>query len=353
MKYFYLTPGVVALLFDKNDFATNQPKLIDRFNRFPQKLRLSITDKCNMHCVYCMPSGKISLYPKNEILSYEEIQRLATIFVGLGVEKIRLTGGEPLVRPEIEKLISGLSKIAGLKSLGMTTNGLLFSQKAAQLKAAGLQSINISLDTLKPDRFKSITRVDGFSQVLSSLQTAREEGFEVKINTVIIRGQNDDELVDFAQFASNTGYPVRFIEFMPLDGSHIWDLSLVVTKEEMLRRLYQNGIEVLPLNNRLSDPARLYSFKGRGGSIGFIPSMSEPFCGACDRVRLTSDGKFLTCLFEKPSNDIKQLLRMGKSDKVIADYLIDCYRKKPLGLVGLLEHKPIRSGMNLMNTIGG
>jgi len=300
-----------------------------------------------------MPQKGIPLYPKNEILSYEEIHRLTTIFAGLGVEKIRLTGGEPLVRPDIEKLICALSNIAGIKTLGMTTNGLLLGKKAAQLKAAGLQSINVSLDTLNPNKFKSITRIDGLSKVLLSLQTANDEGFEIKLNTVIIRGQNDDEIADFAQFATANGYPVRFIEFMPLDGSHIWNPSLVVTKEEMVQRLNKSGLALLPLNNSLSDPARLYAIKGQSGTLGFIPSISEPFCGTCDRIRLTSDGKFLTCIFEHPQNDVKKLLRAGKSDKELADYLIACYQKKPQGLISLLEHKTLRSGLNLMNTIGG
>jgi len=333
--------------------ATKSHNLTDHFNRIPKKLRLSITDRCNMHCVYCMPKTGIPLYPKNEILSYEEIQHLSTIFVGLGVEKIRLTGGEPLVRPDIEKLIFALSNIAGIKTLGLTTNGLLLSKKAAQLKSAGLQSINLSIDTLNSDKFKSITGIDGLSQVLLSLQTARAQGFEIKINTVIIRGQNDDEIVDFAQFAIDQRCPVRFIEFMPLDGSHIWNQSLVVTKEEMIQRLNKSGFVLLPQNNPLSDPARLYSIQGQEGALGFIPSISESFCGACDRIRLTSDGKFLTCIFERPQNDVKKLLRLGKSDKEIADYLIECYQNKPQGLISLLEQKSLRSGLNLMNTIGG
>ncbi|MCL2358761.1 MAG: GTP 3',8-cyclase MoaA [Nitrososphaerota archaeon] len=339
--------------FNGNAFEADRLKPIDSLNRIPQKLRISITDRCNMHCVYCMPKEGLQLYPKNQILSYEEIQRLAAIFAGLGIKKIRLTGGEPLVRPEIEKLVCALSSIDGIKTISMTTNGLLLNKKAAQLKIAGLHGINVSLDTLKPDRFKSITRIDGLSQILLSLQTARDEGFEIKINTVIIRGQNDDEIVDFAKFAIATGYPVRFIEFMPLDGSHIWNPSLVVTKEEMIQRISQSGLELLPLNNNLSDPARLYAIKDNRATIGFIPSISEPFCGACDRLRLTSDGKFLTCIFERPKNDVKKLIRAGKSDTEIADYLMACYQKKPPGLISLLEHNTLRSGLNLMNTIGG
>ncbi|MCL2476101.1 GTP 3',8-cyclase MoaA [Candidatus Bathycorpusculum sp.] len=341
------------MLHNDAPLAVAKPPIIDQFNRIPKKLRLSVTDRCNMHCVYCMPKEGISLYPKNEILSYEEIQRLATIFAGLGVEKLRLTGGEPLVRPDIEKLIFALSNISGIKTLGLTTNGLLLSEKASQLKAAGLQSINLSIDTLNSDKFKSITGIDGLSQVLLSLQVARDEGFEIKVNTVIIRGQNDDELVDFAKFAIDQRCPVRFIEFMPLDGSHIWNRSLVVTKEEMIQRLNKSGFVLLSQNNPLSDPARLYSIQGHEGTLGFIPSISEPFCGACDRIRLTSDGKFLTCIFERPHNDVRNLLRSGKSDKEIAAYLIKCYQNKPQGLISLLKDKTLRSGLNLMNTIGG
>ena len=328
-------------------------QMIDGFNRKPNKLRISVTDRCNMRCVYCMPQKNFSWHPKSEILSYEEIARLTKIFVGLGVEKVRLTGGEPLVRPEIENLVDALSKINGIKKISMTTNGLLLGDKVDQLKGAGLHSVNVSLDSLKPDRFKSITGIDGLSQVKRSLQAASDAGFEIKINTVIMKGQNDDEVADFVKLAAVEGYTVRFIEFMPLDGSHIWNPSLVVTKQEMIKSINRNGVELQPLNNDVSDPARLYSLKGGKGTIGFIPSMSEPFCSACDRVRLTSDGKFMTCLFEPPTYDVRNLLRTGKSDKEIQHYLVDCYRKKPQGVVGIIKSKNLTSGLNMMNTIGG
>ncbi|MGD6853050.1 MAG: GTP 3',8-cyclase MoaA [Candidatus Bathyarchaeia archaeon] len=332
---------------------TANPPVIDGFNRVPRKLRISVTDRCNMRCVYCMPQKQFSWCPRNEILSYEEIARLTKILVGLGVEKIRLTGGEPLVRPQVEKLVSALSGIEGIKKVGMTTNGLLLGSKVEQLKAAGLESVNVSLDSLKPSRFKSITGVNGLSQVKKSLKAARDAGFEIKINTVVIRGQNDDEIEAFARFAMVEGFTVRFIEFMPLDGSHIWDSSLVVTKAEMINKINKMGLELLPLNNNVSDPARLYTFKSGKGTIGFIPSMSESFCRSCDRVRLTSDGKFLTCLFEQPTHDVKKLLRSGSTDKAIERYLLDCYKKKPEGVVGIIRGRNLISGLNLMNTIGG
>ncbi len=331
----------------------NPLQMIDGFGRAPKKLRISVTDRCNMRCVYCMPQKQFSWCPRADLLSYEEIARLTHIFVGLGVDKIRLTGGEPLVRPQVEKLVSALSGLDGIKKVGMTTNGLLLGDKADPLKAAGLQSVNVSLDSLKPDRFKSITGVNGLSQVKKSLKVARDAGFEIKINTVVIRGRNDDEIEAFARFAMVEGFTVRFIEFMPLDGSHIWDSSLVVTKAEMINKIGKMGLEMSPVNNSASDPARLYTLKGGAGTIGFIPSISEPFCSACDRVRLTSDGKFLTCLFEQPTYDVKKLLRSGSTDKEIENYLLDCYRKKPEGVVSIIRGKNLISGLNLMNTIGG
>lgn len=328
-------------------------RLTDSFNRTPKKLRISVTDRCNMRCIYCMPQKEFEWRPRDEILSYEEITRLAKIFVGLGIEKIRLTGGEPLVRPQIENLISSLSKIDGIKKLSLTTNGILLGEKIDLLKNAGLRSVNVSLDTLQPERFKSITGVDGLKQVQASLKAAKDAGFEVKINTVVMRGYNDSEVEDFAKLALNQDFTVRFIEFMPLDGSHIWDQKTVVTKHEMIERLIKNVAELQTLNNNPSDPARLYTFKGGKGTVGFIPSISEPFCSACDRVRLTSDGKFLTCLFEQPSYDVRALLRSGKSDKIIEDFLVECYRKKPEGVVGIIRNKNLNAGLNRMNTIGG
>ncbi|NLF88962.1 GTP 3',8-cyclase MoaA [Candidatus Bathyarchaeota archaeon] len=328
-------------------------RLTDGFNRTPHKLRISVTDRCNMRCIYCMPQKEFSWRPRSEILSYEEITRLAKIFVGLGIEKIRVTGGEPLVRPQIETLISSLGKIEGLKKLSLTTNGLLLGEKVDLLKDAGLRSVNVSLDTLNQDRFKAITGIDGFKSVRASLEDAKDAGFEVKINTVVMRGHNESEIEDFAKLALNEGFTVRFIEFMPLDGSRIWDPSAVVPKHEMIERITRNVAELEPQNNNPSDPARLYTFKGGKGVVGFIPSMSEPFCSACDRVRLTSDGKFLTCLFEQPTYDVKALLRGGKLDKEIEAYIAECYRMKPEGVVGIIRSKNLNAGLNKMNTIGG
>ncbi len=327
--------------------------MVDQYGRMPKKLRISVTDRCNLRCMYCMPSKNFAWFPRTEVLSYEEITRLAGIFARLGVEKIRLTGGEPLVRPQLEKLVAKLYAVNGIKKLGMTTNGLLLAGKVAALKQEGLSNVNISLDTLVSSRFKTITGCEGLETVLHSLQVARDADLEVKVNMVVMRGYNDDEIPAFVDFAVAEGLSVRFIEFMPLDGSRIWNQNLVVSKEEMIQRLTQSGVKLLPLNNDASEPARLYSIEGGKATLGFISSMSSPFCSSCNRIRLTSDGKFLTCLFEPPTYDVRALLRGGKSDREIEAFLIESYRKKPPGVVGIIKNHNLSSCLNLMNTIGG
>jgi cyclic pyranopterin phosphate synthase len=306
-----------------------------------------------MRCIYCMPPDNNDWFERDEILSYQEIVKLTAIFVSLGIDKIRVTGGEPTIRPRLENLINALSKIVGIKSIGMTTNGLLLSDNVIQLKEAGLQSVNISLDTFRPDRFKSISGVDGVEKVLASIKAADNAGLKLKINTVVIRGWNDDEVVDFVRFARSTGYTVRFIEFMPLDGAGIWAPNLVFSKKEMMELINSNVQNLVPLHNDSSNPAALYSFNDGKGTIGFIPSMTEPFCKYCDRIRITSDGKFLTCLFENEGYNLKDLLRSGKSDNHLRMYILDCIRKKPEGVIGIIRAKGLRHTLNHMNRIGG
>jgi len=330
-----------------------QNELIDGYGRIGRKLRLSVTDRCNMRCIYCMPDNNNEWFEQHNILSYEEIIRLTAIFVSLGIEKLRITGGEPTVRYKIETLIGALSNIRGIKSIDMTTNGLLLSDKVKELKQAGLDGVNISLDTFRADRFKAIAGVDGLDRVLTSIKAADNVGLKVKINAVVIRGWNDDEVVDFARFARDTGYTVRFIEFMPLDGTGIWTPDLVFSKREMIQRINKNVKELVPLNNNNSEPATLYSFADREGTLGFIPSMTEPFCNKCDRLRLTSDGRFLTCLFEDPGYDLKQLLRNRKSDDAIRKYILQCTKKKPEGIVSIIRTNKLRPALNIMHRIGG
>jgi cyclic pyranopterin phosphate synthase len=329
-------------------------ELIDNYGRIAKKLRISVTDRCNMRCGYCMPKDNTKWFDTTEVLSFDEIIRLSSIFANLGVEKIRLTGGEPLVRPSIENLIKSIAKIGNIKSIGLTTNGLLLQEKVEALKSSGLDSVNISLDSFKEDRFKMMTGVNGLDKVVNSIQKAKDVGFDVKINTVVVRGWNDDEVVEFANFARRTGITVRFIEFMPLDGSGIWTNDLVFSKMEMMEKIESNIGKVFPTSDQeMSAPAKLYSFSDRIGTVGFIPSVTEPFCSQCDRIRLTSDGRFLTCLFESPGYDIKSYLRKGASDEELSHRLVRCVAMKQEGIESLIRINGLKPKLNLMHTIGG
>jgi cyclic pyranopterin phosphate synthase len=329
-------------------------KLIDNYGRIAKKLRVSVTDRCNMRCGYCMPKNNTKWFDDSEVLTFDEIIRLSSILASLGVEKIRLTGGEPLVRPSIENLTKSIRKIRHIKSVGLTTNGLLLSDKIDALKSSGLDSVNISLDSFKEDRFRMMTGINGLNKVISSIQKARDAGFNVKINTVVVRGWNDDEVVEFANFARRTGITVRFIEFMPLDGTGIWRNDLVFSKNEMVEKLESNIGKMFPmLEQEISAPAKLYSFSDGEGTIGFIPSVTEPFCNQCDRIRLTSDGRFLTCLFENPGYDIKRDLREGASDQELGQCLVHSMTMKQEGVVSLIRINGLKPKLNLMHTIGG
>jgi GTP 3',8-cyclase len=372
-----------------NEYNRNFPNkaLVDGFGRVARKLRLSVTDRCNMQCIYCMPTDMEGNYKtgsnnesvarkwglaKDKVLSYEEFLRISHIMAKLGIEKIRVTGGEPLTRPKVENLIAGLSQIPGIKSVSMTTNGIFLAEKADLLRRSGLQSVNISLDTFKAERFRAMCGIDGLKKVLNSIHTSKDAGLKVKINTVVMRGWNDDEVVDFANFARETGCIVRFIEFMPLDGSGIWSPELVVSKSEIISKI---GNEVCGLQasetienngntvnddsyyeyegNARSAPAKIFSFTDGKGMVGFIPSMTEPFCTQCDRMRITSDGRLLTCLFENPGHDIRNLLRSAKTDQEISDYILEFTKRKPEGIISIIRSKALRPTLNLMHTIGG
>ena len=300
-----------------------------------------------------MPYNNTEWFEQDEVLNYDEILRLATIFAGLGIKKIRLTGGEPTTRPKIEDLIRSLSKIKGIESISMTTNGLLLSNIANQIKEAGLEGVNVSLDTFKADRFRSMCGIDGIDRVLASIDAAHIAGLKLKINTVVVSGWNDDEVVDFAKFARYTGYTVRFIEFMPLDGTGIWRPDLVFSSREMIESINKNVKKLVPLQKD-SEPAKLYSFIDGKGTVGFIPSMTEPFCQHCDRLRITSEGRFLTCLFENSGYDLKGLIRNGRSDdNEIRRYILECIKRKPEGVISIIRSKTLRPTLNLMHRIGG
>lgn len=236
----------------------------------------------------------------------------------------------------------------------MTTNGLLLRDKVMQLRDAGLSSINVSLDTFKDDRFKAITGIRGLNKIMNAIRVADDAGLKIKINTVIMRGWNDDEIADFARFARFTGYTVRFIEFMPLDGSGIWEPDLVVTKNETINRINKDVKELVRVdNNNSAEPAKLYSFVDGIGTVGFIPSISEPFCGNCDRLRISSDGRLLTCLYENPGYDLRSMLRSKRSQNEITEYILQSVQKKPEGIIKIIRTKSLKPTLNFMHRIGG
>ncbi|HEY8394543.1 MAG TPA: GTP 3',8-cyclase MoaA [Thermaerobacter sp.] len=293
--------------------------LVDQFGRVVRKLRISLTDRCNFRCLYCMPDGDIPWIPDPEILTPDEIERVVRICARMGVEKIRLTGGEPLLRPGVEDIVARIRRVPGVRAVSMTTNGFLLDKKAAALKAAGLQGVNVSLDSLDRDRFRQLTRRDELERVLAGIRAAAEAGLEpIKINAVIMRGINDGEIPTFLRWVREQpiALTVRFIEFMPLDGANVWTRDLVYTAEEMLEQARRIG-PVEPLNNDPSDPARLYRFADGKGTFGIIASVSQPFCQSCDRIRLTADGKIRNCLFAVEEFDLREMLRGGASDAEI------------------------------------
>lgn len=290
--------------------------LVDQFGRTVRKLRVSLTDRCNFRCLYCMPEGDIPWIPDEEILTFDEIERVVRICAAMGVEKIRLTGGEPLLRPGVEEITARLVQVPGIRSVSMTTNGFMLPGKAAALKAAGLSGVNVSLDSLDRDRFRQLTRRDQLERVLEGIAAAAEAGLRpIKINAVIMRGINDGEIETFLRWAREqpVQLTVRFIEFMPLDGSNVWTRELVYTADEILAQA-ERIAPVEALHNDPAEPARLYRFADGRGTFGIIASVSQPFCGACDRIRLTADGKIRNCLFAVEEFDLRGLLRGGATD---------------------------------------
>jgi cyclic pyranopterin phosphate synthase len=292
--------------------------LVDPFGRVIRDLRISVTDRCNFRCTYCMPAEGLEWLPRSEVLSFEEIHRVSRIFVErFGVEGIRLTGGEPTVRANLPRLISQLSGLG--VDLAMTTNGATLRNNAEELRSAGLRRINISLDTLHVDRFEQMTRRNELANVLAGIDAAVTAGFSpVKINTVIERGVNDDEIVDLADFGRTKGVEVRFIEFMPLDAEGHWVNDKVVSQDEIVGRIAAvHPLE--PVAARGAAPADRWSYLDGGGTVGVIPSVTKPFCGDCDRVRITADGQFRTCLFATTEFDVRSVLRSGLSGRELDD----------------------------------
>jgi cyclic pyranopterin phosphate synthase len=302
--------------------TAEQTPLIDPFGRLIEDLRISITDRCNFRCTYCMPEEGMQWLPRSEVMSFEEIERLARIFVGrYGVRGIRLTGGEPTVRAHLPMLVEKLAAIegpAGPVDLAMTTNGATLRGLAATLRRAGLNRVNVSLDTLDRARFQQMTRRDELDRVLDGIEAAKEAGFSpVKINAVIERGVNDDEIVALAEFGRTRDVEVRFIEFMPLDADGHWMNDKVVGQDEIVATIDAvHPIEQLPA--RGAAPADRFRYRDGGGTVGVIPTVTKPFCGDCDRVRLTAEGQFRTCLFATREFDLLAAIRAGETDDQLA-----------------------------------
>jgi cyclic pyranopterin phosphate synthase len=289
---------------------------LDTLGRPMRDLRISVTDRCNFRCNYCMPFDEYQWIQRNEVLSFEEITRVARLFLEFGIEKVRLTGGEPLVRKQLHELIANLTAIQGLPDITLTTNGALLAAQADALYAAGLRRINISIDTLKHDRFVALTKRGNLDEVLAGIAAAKRVGMApVKLNAVVIRGTNDDEILDLVEFARNNGCEMRFIEYMDVGNANAWSLEKTVTKREILE-IVNARFPVRELGrDHGSAPAVDYEFLDGAGEIGIIGSVTEPFCSSCTRVRLTADGKLVTCLFAESGFDLKALLRSGATDE--------------------------------------
>lgn len=306
--------------------------LLDQYDRPHNNLRISVTDRCNIRCFYCMPDESIVFKPKTEILTFEEIERFVRVLAPHGVNKLRLTGGEPLVRANLPDLISRLAAIEGIDDLALTTNGILLEGQARLLQEAGLQRINISLDTLTAETFERISRRPGLDKVLAGIAAAQEAGFEkVRLNAIAIRGLTENEIVPLGQFARQHQLELRFIEFMPLDAEDKWQTEQVLSGE-IIRQQLEAAFGPLEPVKRLdpSQPAVDYEFADGSGRIGFINPVSQPFCSDCNRLRLTAEGQVRNCLFSTREWDARELLRNGGSDQQILDLVRDCIaHKKP------------------------
>ncbi|MFA6450448.1 MAG: GTP 3',8-cyclase MoaA [bacterium] len=319
--------------------------LRDNHDRTITYLRVSVTDRCNMRCVYCMPENA-TFIPHEEILRYNEIERLVSVGVGVGIRKVRVTGGEPLARKNVEYLVGRLAEMSGLEEVSLTTNGLALAENAASLAKSGVRRVNVSLDTLKPERFKAICRAGDVGMVIDGIRAANEAGLKpVKVNVVVMRGRNEDEVADFLDFSEREDVVVRFIEYMPFMKGQDWD-ELFVPRDEIIEKL---GSRIEPLNGKTPDPrapARYYSIRGTSRHIGFISPVSHGFCSVCNRLRLTPDGRLLACLLSPTGIDLKTMLRNGATDEELADAFRGAAAAKgPKG--------KFPDATRLMHTVGG
>lgn len=320
------------------------PVLGDMFGRFHNYLRISVTERCNLRCTYCMPEEGVDLSPRRELLTTEEILRVARIFVNQGVDKIRLTGGEPTIRKDIIELIEGLNELRseGLKRIAITTNGIALRRKLPKLRTAGLDGLNISLDTRDPRKFELFTRRKGCEHVLQTIGDASQLGFDfVKVNVVVMRGQNENEVPNFVEMTHDDPIDVRFIEYMPFDGNK-WGRQKLVSYQEMLDnlvRIYGPRVEKLPLEN--NHTAKGYKINGYKGQFGFITSMTKSFCSTCNRVRVMADGNLKVCLFGNNEVSLRDLIRNGASDEQVVQTISDAIKRK----------KPAHAGLDILSQL--
>jgi len=308
---------------------THQP-LVDGLGRVHTSLRVSVTDRCNIRCFYCMPAENVVFRPRNELLSYEEIERFVRVAVSLGVTKLRLTGGEPLVRTDFSHLVKRLASIKQVEDLALTTNGILLTEQAGDLKAAGLERINVSLDALHEETFQKISRRKGLQRILDGIFAARKAGFEkIRLNAVAIRGLTEQEIVPLAEFARTHNFELRFIEFMPLDADNRWQSEQVLTSHEIRKVLESTFCKLEPAERTdPSQPAVDYRFVDGSGSIGFINPVSEPFCSTCNRLRITAEGQIRNCLFSTVEWDARNVMRNGGTDDELRELIRDCVANK-------------------------
>ncbi|XP_011625432.1 GTP 3',8-cyclase, mitochondrial [Amborella trichopoda] len=311
--------------------------LVDSFGRMHTYLRISLTERCNLRCQYCMPAEGVELTPNSKLLSQGEIIRLANLFVTSGVDKIRLTGGEPTIRPDIEGICLQLSNLNGLRTLAMTTNGLVLARKLPKLKECGLNSVNISLDTLVPAKFEFMTRRKGFERVLESIDTAVDIGYNpVKVNCVVMRGINDDEIHDFVELTRDKPINVRFIEFMPFDGN-VWNFKKLVPYAEMLDRVLKQHKDLRRLQDHPTDTAKNFKIDGFCGTVSFITSMTEHFCAGCNRLRLLADGNFKVCLFGPSEVSLRDPIRSGVDDNGLREIIGAAVKRKKAAHAGMFD----------------
>ena len=331
---------------------TSRPKLIDGMGRTIVNLRISVTDRCNFRCTYCMPADNVEFMDRSSLLSFEEIQRVAQIVSRMGINRIRLTGGEPLMRKNLHVLIKMLNEVDGIDDIAMTTNAYFLKDQAQSLKDAGLKRLNVSLDALDPEKFRDVNRRDCLQSVLDGLDMARKVGFKsIKINAVAVRNFSETEIMGLIEMGRSEGFEIRFIEFMPLDSDKVWERDKVLFGHEIIDLIKEN-YELIPIDNSLEiGPASEYNFADGKGKVGIITAVSNPFCDHCNRIRMTADGKLRTCLFSTNETDLKELIRSGATDENIIEALNQAVLiKEPGHKINLDDfERPTRA----MHAIGG